>query len=87
MTNYMDKNSSLSFLGTYSQLPDEATLGDVVFVDDTSYYYTDKWLPINNAVTASPQITEQLPKPTHCPSCGAPLDRYKDKCEYCGSFY
>lgn len=24
---------------------------------------------------------------TNCPNCGAPIDRYKCKCDYCGTWY
>ena len=28
-----------------------------------------------------------IPMKTNCPNCGAPIERYKCKCEYCGTWY
>lgn len=34
-----------------------------------------------------PLITDKLNYPTHCPSCGAPVNSSRCKCEYCGVEY
>ena len=31
--------------------------------------------------------TDKLDYPTHCPSCGAPVNSSRRKCEYCGVEY
>ncbi len=32
-------------------------------------------------------MTDKLEYPTHCPSCGAPVNSSRHKCEYCGVEY
>lgn len=32
-------------------------------------------------------MTDKLEYPTHCPSCGAPVNSSRRKCEYCGVEY
>lgn len=32
-------------------------------------------------------MTDKLDYPTHCPSCGAPINSSRRKCEYCGVEY
>ena len=32
-------------------------------------------------------MTDKLDYPTHCPSCGAPVNSSRRKCEYCGVEY
>ena len=32
-------------------------------------------------------MTDKLEYPTHCPSCGAPVNSSRCKCEYCGVEY
>ena len=32
-------------------------------------------------------MTNKLEYPTHCPSCGAPVNSSRRKCEYCGVEY
>ena len=32
-------------------------------------------------------MTEKLEYPAHCPSCGAPVNSSRHKCEYCGVEY
>ena len=34
-----------------------------------------------------PSMTDKLEYPTHCPSCGAPVNSSCRKCEYCGVEY
>lgn len=34
-----------------------------------------------------PPMTDKLEYPTHCPSCGAPVNSSRRKCEYCGVEY
>ena len=34
-----------------------------------------------------PPMTDELEYPTHCPSCGAPVNSSRRKCEYCGVEY
>ena len=34
-----------------------------------------------------PPMTDKLDYPTHCPSCGAPVNSSRCKCEYCGVEY
>lgn len=34
-----------------------------------------------------PPMTDKLEYPTHCPSCGAPVNSSRHKCEYCGVEY
>lgn len=34
-----------------------------------------------------PPMTDKLNYPTHCPSCGAPVNSSHRKCEYCGVEY
>lgn len=42
-------------------------------------YYT------NVTTTDIYEYDDYKSKPTHCLSCGAPLDYSKDRCEYCGT--
>lgn len=34
-----------------------------------------------------PPMIDKLDYPTHCPSCGAPVNSSRRKCEYCGVEY
>ena len=34
-----------------------------------------------------PPMIDRLEYPTHCPSCGAPVNSSRHKCEYCGVEY
>ena len=34
-----------------------------------------------------PPMTDKLEYPTHCSSCGAPVNSSRHKCEYCGVEY
>lgn len=34
-----------------------------------------------------PPMTDKLEYPTHCPSCGAPVNSSRRKCDYCGVEY
>ena len=34
-----------------------------------------------------PPMTDELEYTTHCPSCGAPVNSSRRKCEYCGVEY
>lgn len=34
-----------------------------------------------------PPMTDKMDYPTHCPSCGAPVNSSRHKCEYCGVEY
>ena len=44
-------------------------------------------VPISSADCDCHLMTDKLEYPTHCPSCGAPVNSSRRKCEYCGVEY
>lgn len=37
--------------------------------------------------TEEQKLVKNKIKSSHCPHCGAPINPYKDKCEYCECYY
>lgn len=73
---HMDENNDIILTTINSDtvtIPHEDLLRNQYYTTITT---TDYPVAINN---------DLIPKPTHCPSCGAPLDHHKDRCEYCGT--
>ena len=61
-------------------------VSDDCYTDVATIPYDDFHPNWYNYVTTCPIYPEPTPKPIHCPSCGAPLDHSRDRCEYCGTF-
>lgn len=42
---------------------------------------------VDNRRTEEQKLVKNKIKSSHCPYCGAPINPYKIKCEYCGCYY
>ena len=62
-------------------LTQKGETGDIGINDGEIYAWFDGWKEIGNG--EGNQSEEHI---TQCKNCGAPIDPYKRKCEYCGSY-
>lgn len=87
------KPIQMNFLGSYNELPDQASLGDVCVVEDKIYIMSSSWTPVEEHIyeekSDDPTVRMKYYKLT-CDGCGASIE-IKDKdditCQYCGSKY
>lgn len=68
------KLNSFFFVG--KDTPENLYIGDIWFGNVSSSLDYD-----------CPPMTDELEYPTHCPSCGAPVNSSRHKCEYYGVEY
>lgn len=67
-----------------NELPSKAETGDVFMLGKKTYVYIDGWQLIDEP------LKYESPKkeiPTNCKNCGGLINRYKRKCEFCGTVY
>lgn len=70
------------YAGNYDELPPTGKVGDIVLVNDDPYVWIDKkyWEPLT--------LPKELPLvPTNCKNCGGIVNKYRRKCEFCGTEY
>ena len=82
------KLNFFTFVG--NKLPDNPKVGDVWFDEKTkSLYAYSKTNPYLIQYYHNEKCGERQNKryPTHCPSCGAPVNSSHVRCEYCGTEY
>ena len=81
----MAYHNSLTYLGTYDSSHQYST-GDVVFKDGiTQCFVGERFVEIGTTGRPDPEPKKMLPK--NCVRCGAPVNSYHTKCEYCGCEY
>lgn len=84
---YVNTAKTLNFYGAYN--PKRAySNGDVVMIDDIAHVYlgNNTWEPLEVVGTEPTDAPKKITY-SHCKSCGAPVDSYKRRCEYCGVEY
>lgn len=72
------------FKGCGNELPSKAETGDVFMVGKKTYVYAYGWQWIDEPVKDESHEKEI---PINCKNCGGLINRYKKKCEYCGTVY
>lgn len=80
----MNTEMSFMFKGCGDKLPSKAETGDVFIVGKQTYVYADGWQWIDGS------LKDKSPKkeiPANCKNCGGLINRYKRKCEFCGTVY
>ena len=84
---YASCDNLLHFYGVYN--PKIAYHnGDIVMIDDLAHVYlgNNRWEPLGVVGTEPTDAPKKITY-SHCKSCGAPVDSYKRRCEYCGVEY
>lgn len=82
--------SKLNVLAFIGYKPLKPLMGDVWIERDDIYIFDGKnanilsKAPSNNINIDAPFANPFKIYPSHYPCCGAPVDSYKSKCEYCG---
>lgn len=87
------KLNSFFFVGKYP--PENPHIGDIWGrggIGNSMMVWTENGaVEIGNVPNSldydCPPMTDKLDYPTHCPSCGAPVNSSHRKCEYCGAEY
>lgn len=89
MGRLIELKADLKFLGTYDSSY-QYSKGDVVYKDGmTQCFDGEKFVKFGTTGRAYP-YESPLPKrvlPKTCARCGAPVNSYRTKCEYCGCEY
>lgn len=81
-------STSLFFIGPKDTLPKSGNLGDVCYVDQSTFIWNgERWELIGDVSNTQPQPKHKKIKYTHCKSCGAPTSLIRDYCLYCGTPY
>lgn len=82
--------TELTFSGVFDSSY-QYSKGDVVFKDGmTQCFDGEKFIEIDGIEGVTTYIPESKPKkilPKNCVRCGAPVNSYHIKCEYCGCEY
>ena len=71
------------YTGWYHELPSTASPGDIVMVNGEMYVWMNQmWHSFGDE-----QQEELPPVPTNCRNCGGIVNKYRRKCEFCGTEY
>lgn len=91
----MESTKLNSFFFVGKDPPKNPRIGDIWYSGGTGnpmmVWTEDGAVEIGNVPSSldydCPPMTDKLDYPTHCPSCGAPVNSSRRKCEYCGVEY
>lgn len=82
-------DSRFIFSGTVNELPKEPMNSEMVFIVGTkdAYMYIDGECVLTGVLDEEDNTKNEDIAYTNCPNCGAPVDKYSDKCPYCSTIY
>ena len=93
----MESTQLKTFVFAGKDPPENPHVGDIWYSGETGdsmmvwTWTKDGAVKISNGPNSLdydyPPMTDKLEYPTHCPSCGAPVNSSRRKCEYCGVEY
>lgn len=78
--------TAFKFKGVTDILPPKGEPGDIWMVGRENYVWCGGWQELGGNEPRE-TVREVVRTPSTCEKCGAPLNPYKIKCEYCGVYY